>query len=316
MRLYTIKRVEKEELAVESLTGKGLYLLEDLGFSYADMNDFICHVTEAEMEQLKDKVHDTDAARERTESEAFMECGESTEGTQASILPWNRVKICAPIPRPRQDVICLGINYGDHALEAGKFSNEDFGGERPYTIYFSKRVNLAPGTGDKIPSYEGLVDSLDYEVELGVIIGKDAKGVKPEAAGEYIFGYTVFNDVSARNLQTRHKQWYMGKSLDGFAPMGPCIVTADEIEDVQNLNVSCKVNGELRQSSNTRFMLQSVAGAIAELSAGMTLQAGTIIATGTPAGVGMGMTPPTFLKAGDEIVCEIEKIGQLVNVVE
>lgn len=126
----------------------------------------------------------------------------------------------------------------------------------------------------------------------------------------------MINDVSARNLQTRHKQWYRGKSLDGFTPMGPCIVTADEIADVQNLDIRCYVNGQLRQSSNTKYMIQTVAGAIAELSQGMTLQAGTIIATGTPAGVGMGMQPPTFLRSGDTVVCEIENIGRLENTVK
>ena len=124
-------------------------------------------------------------------------------------------------------MVCLGINYDEHAKEAGRFSEEAFGGQRPYTIYFSKRVSRLTGTGDPIPSYAGLVDSLDYEAELGVIIGKDARGVKARDAKDYIFGYTVVNDVSARNLQTRHKQWYLGKSLDGFAPTGPCIVTAD-----------------------------------------------------------------------------------------
>jgi 2-keto-4-pentenoate hydratase/2-oxohepta-3-ene-1,7-dioic acid hydratase in catechol pathway len=219
----------------------------------------------------------------------------------------------SPIVRPRQDVICLGINYDEHAKEAGMYSEEAFGGERPYTIYFSKRVNKATGPKEGIPSYEGIVDSLDYESELGVILKKDVKGISKEEAMDAVFGYTVINDVSARNLQTRHKQWYVGKSMDGFTPMGPCIVTADEIEDVQNLEIKSYVNGELRQNSNTKYMIQSVAGAISELSLGMTLQAGTIIATGTPAGVGMGMKPPCFLNKGDVVVCEIEKIGKIEN---
>lgn len=160
------------------------------------------------------------------------------------------------------------------------------------------------------------MDSLDYEAELGVILKKDTKAIKPEEADDYIFGYTIVNDISARNLQTRHKQWYIGKSLDGFTPMGPCIVTADEIGDAGDLNISCTVNGELRQNSNTRYMIQTVAGAISELSQGITLQSGTIIATGTPAGVGMGMKPPKFLKHGDVVVCEIEKIGKLGNTID
>ena len=235
---------------------------------------------------------------------------------QGAAVAVDEVQLLAPIVRPLQDVVCLGINYDAHAQEAGRFSDEAFGGERPYTIYFSKRVNRATATGEKVPAYAGLVDSLDYEAELGVVLGRDAKGVTKEEARDYVFGYTIINGISARNLQTRHKQWYLGKSLDGFTPMGPCIVTADEIGDEQGLDISSKVNGELRQSSNTRYMIQTVAGAIAELSQGMTLEAGTIIATGTPAGVGMGMTPPTFLKHGDKVVCEIEKIGRLENEID
>lgn len=265
--------------------------------AYKDMNELICRLGQEEKAQLQLLAKNTDALR-------------------GAAVTLEAVKLCAPIVHPRQDVICLGINYDAHAQEAGRFSDEAFGGERPYTIYFSKRVSMATGSGDFIPAYEGLVDSLDYEAELGVILGKDAKDVSREEAEAYIFGYTVINDVSARNLQTRHKQWYRGKSLDGFTPMGPCIVTADEIADIQNLDIRCYVNGHLRQSSNTKYMIQTVAGAIAEFSQGMTLQAGTIIATGTPAGVGMGMQPPAFLRSGDTVVCEIESIGRLENTVK
>ena len=157
------------------------------------------------------------------------------------------------------------------------------------------------------------MDSLDYEVELAVIIGKDAKNVRREDAYNYVFGYTILNDVSARNLQTRHKQWYFGKSLDGFTPIGPCIVTADEFENPPVLAIKSYVNGELRQNSSTELLLFDIAHIISELSQGMTLKAGTIIATGTPAGVGMGFEPPNFLKSGDTVTCEIEKIGTLTN---
>lgn len=280
-------------------TAYRLNMLQKLSgkLTYKDMNELICQLGQEEKAQLQLLAKNTDALR-------------------GAAVALEAVKLCAPIVHPRQDVICLGINYDAHAQEAGRFSDEAFGGERPYTIYFSKRVSTATGSGDFIPAYEELVDSLDYEAELGVILGKDAKDVSKEEAEAYIFGYTVINDVSARNLQTRHKQWYRGKSLDGFTPMGPCIVTADEIADVQNLDIRCYVNGQLRQSSNTKYMIQTVAGAISELSQGMTLQAGTIIATGTPAGVGMGMQPPTFLRSGDTVVCEIESIGRLENTVK
>ena len=292
MRLYTVVREGKEEIVVSYAQGNIAYPIKKLGFDFVDMNDLICNITEEQIAELK-VYKDKDIK----EHEVLL----------------NQAEVVAPIVRPLQDVICLGINYGDHAIEAGKFSNEAFGGDRPYTIYFSKRVNKATAPGEAVPSYEGLVDSLDYEVELGVILGKDAKNVALEEALDYVFGYTIINDISARNLQTRHKQWYLGKSLDGFTPIGPCIVTADEIGNPHDLNIKCSVNGQLRQDGNTKYMMQTVAGAISELSQGMTLQAGTIIATGTPAGVGMGMEPPCFLKKGDVVTCEIEKIGILEN---
>ncbi len=292
MKLYTALYNQKEELFVGFHEDNTVYLLKDLGFCFQDMNDLICHMTEEE-------------------KQALIEL--SQIGIEEKAYDVRQLTLRSPIVCPRQDVICLGINYDEHAKEAGMYSQDAFGGERPYTIYFSKRVSRATAPGEGIPSYEGLVDSLDYESELGVILGKDIKGIAKEEALDAVFGYTVINDVSARNLQTRHKQWYMGKSLDGFTPMGPCILTADEVEEVQNLDIKCYVNGELRQNSNTKYMIQTVAGAISELSQGMTLKAGTIIATGTPAGVGMGMQPPCFLKKGDEVVCEIEKIGRLEN---
>ena len=295
MRLYTALISGQEKLMVGFGEDQTVYLLDDLGMNFKDMNDLICNMTTEQRQSLYEM---------------------PAEGINEKAYAVDDLTLLAPIVRPRQDVICLGINYDEHAKEAGDYSAEAFGGERPYTIYFSKRVSRATGPKESIPSYEGLVDSLDYESELGVVLGKDIKTVSKEEALSSVFGYTVINDVSARNLQTRHKQWYMGKSLDGFTPMGPCIVTADEIENVQDLNIRSLVNGELRQNSNTKYMIQTVAGAISELSQGMTLQAGTIIATGTPAGVGMGMKPPCFLKKGDVVVCEIEKIGKIENLVQ
>ena len=224
------------------------------------------------------------------------------------------VKLLAPIPRPRQDVICLGINYKAHAQEAERYS-EAFQKEKPIPIYFSKRCSEAVGPDGFIESHPGLVERLDYEAELAVIIGKTAKNVPAEKAQEYIFGYTVLNDVSARVLQTSHKQWYFGKGLDGFTPMGPCIVTADEIPFPPRLRISASVNGELRQDSTTDLLITGIPEIIAELSSGMTLLPGTIIATGTPSGVGMGFDPPKFLKSGDTVECAIEGIGVLRNIV-
>ena len=227
---------------------------------------------------------------------ALIEAGDLTAPAGRPV-PLEEVRLLAPIPRPRQDVICLGMNYRDHEKEAAKYDADAFTKDKPAAVYFSKRVSRAGDPDGVIPRYEGLVERLDYEAELAVIIGKTAKNVKAEEAGEYIFGYTVLNDVSARDLQTGHKQWYFGKSLDGFTPLGPCILTADETAFPPALDISCAVNGEERQRSNTALLIHSIAGVIEELSAGMTLLPGTIIATGTPAGVGMGFDPPKCLKS-------------------
>ncbi|WP_295585130.1 fumarylacetoacetate hydrolase family protein [uncultured Oscillibacter sp.] len=232
-----------------------------------------------------------------------------------AVIPVDQVTLLAPIPRPRQDVLCLGMNYRDHEAEAARYDADAFTKEKPVAVYFSKRVNEAVAPGGNIPRHAGLVEKLDYEVELGVILGKTARDVPAEQAAEYIFGYTIINDVSARDLQTGHKQWYFGKSLDGFTPMGPCIVTADEIAFPPALEISSAVNREPRQHSNTRLFLTDIPTLLAELTAGMTLLPGTIIATGTPAGVGMGFDPPRFLSEGDTVSCTIEGIGTLTNTV-
>ena len=216
-------------------------------------------------------------------------------------------------PVPEQDVICLGINYMAHAVESARYKKEAFGGERPYAIYFSKRVNKATAPYGDIPAHTDLVDSLDYEAELAVVISKDAYRVPEEEVKDYVFGYTVLNDVRARNVQTQHKQWYFGKSLDGFTPFGPCILTADSIPYPPVLKIQSYVNGELRQNSTTDLLIFDIDHVVSELSQGMTLRAGTIIAMGTPAGVGMGFTPPQFLKPGDVVECRIEAIGSIIN---
>ena len=236
----------------------------------------------------------------------------AAEGSGASVA-LAEVELLAPIPRPRQDVLCLGMNYKAHASEAAKYDAGAFTKEKPVAVYFSKRVSEAVAPGGVIQSHQDLVERLDYEVELAVILGETAKNVSAAEAGDYIFGYTILNDVSARDVQTGHKQWYFGKSLDGFTPMGPCIVTADEIAFPPALGISSTVNGEPRQDSNTSLFLNSIQDVLEELTAGMTLLPGTIIATGTPAGVGMGFDPPKFLKPGDTVSCTIEGIGTLTN---
>lgn len=230
-------------------------------------------------------------------------------------LDLDRVRVLAPIPEPRQDVICLGMNYQKHKAEAEQFDAQAFTREKARAVYFSKRATHCPGPGDPIPGHFDLVDSLDYETELAVVLGKDAVNVPEAEALDYVFGYTIVNDVSARNLQTGHKQWYFGKGLDGFTPMGPCLVTKDAFAWPPAQAIRTWVNGELRQEAVTDQLIFGIAHVIHELSQGMTLRAGTIIATGTPAGVGMGFDPPKFLKKGDVVTCQIEGIGTLENTV-
>lgn len=231
-------------------------------------------------------------------------------------LALSEIRLDAAIPEPKQDIICLGLNYRDHAEEATR-ADAVFDVQRGDAVYFAKRLQRAVAPGGTIDGHFDICDSLDYEVELGVVLGKDAKNVKAADAVEYIFGYTIINDVSARNLQTRHKQWYFGKSLDDFTPIGPCIVSAEKLGAMPELDIRCYVNGELRQNSNTRMMIFDIPYIIEELSTGMTLKAGTVIATGTPSGVALGMEPTVreYLKSGDVIRCEIEGIGVLENTI-
>ena len=285
---YTRRGDTREEVGV--WTEKGVVPAKALGLAFETMNDLILHATEADMATLRE--------------------------AQGAALPMDKVTLLSPIPRPLQDVVCLGLNYTEHAEEAFGYSKQAFSADRAVPIFFSKRVSWCQGSGAPIPAHRDLTERLDYENELGVILGRDARDVAEEDAAEYIFGYTIVNDVSARDLQTRHKQWYFGKSLDGFTPIGPCIVTADEIAFPPRLAISTTVNGELRQNSNTGMLIHGIAEIISTLSRGMTLKAGTIIATGTPKGVVMGMEDLPFLKAGDVVVCSIEGIGDLMNTVE
>ena len=234
---------------------------------------------------------------------------------RGSALALSEAELLAPIPRPRQDVVCLGMNYRAHEEESARYNADAFTKETPAAVYFSKRVSEAGRPDGIIPRHAGLTDRLDYEAELAVVLGRAARDVKAADAAEYIFGYTVLNDVSARDLQTGHKQWYFGKSLDGAAPMGPVLVTADEIAWPPALEITCRVNGELRQESNTSLLITPIGQILEELTAGMTLLPGTIIATGTPAGVGMGFDPPRFLQSGDTVECAIEGIGVLRSTV-
>ena len=218
----------------------------------------------------------------------------------------DRVHLHAPIPRPKKNVFCLGQNYAAHAAESGN-------PPPAAPIYFTKPPTTVIGPGEAVPYPEGLTARLDWEVELGVVIGLGGRDIPEARALDYVFGYTVFNDVTARDLQYRTAQWFKGKSLDGSCPMGPVIVTRDEIPDPQRLRLQLSVNGVKKQDSNTSDMIFSVARIIDDLSAGMTLEPGDCISTGTPQGVGDSRKPPEYLKRGDVMDAEVERIGALRN---
>ena len=227
-------------------------------------------------------------------------------------IPLENVELLAPIPGPRRNVMCLGLNYAEHAEEHYAASGRHT--ELPeYPIVFTKAPTSINGPYDDIPYDPTVTQELDWEVELAVIIGRKGKNIAVEEAMEYVFGYSVLNDVSARDLQRRHKQFFKGKSLDGTCPMGPWIVTADELTEPHNLRVTSRVNGIVKQDSNTAMMIFDVPSIIHHLSCGMTLLPGDIIATGTPSGVGFARQPPEFLQIGDIVECEVEGIGIIRN---
>lgn len=222
------------------------------------------------------------------------------------------VHLLAPIPRPRKNIFCLGRNYVDHALES-TLARSDKGEVPEDPIFFTKATTTVNGPFDDVPMDPAISDEMDWEGELGVIIGRAGKNIPAGQALDYIFGYTVLNDVTARDLQTKHKQWFKGKSLDGACPMGPWIVTRDDIPDPHTLDLRVRVNGVLKQEANTRLLIFNLPAIIEVLSIGLTLEPGDIIATGTPAGVGFARKPPEYLHPGDVVETEIDGIGTMRN---
>ncbi len=219
------------------------------------------------------------------------------------------VLLMAPLPRPRRPLLCLGKNYRQHIKEVATVTGGDELPSQP--IYFGKMTLQASGDQGEIFFRKDLDEKLDYEVELAIVIGRGGKDIAAEDALEHIFGYTIVNDISARTLQKDHGQWFRGKSLDGFCPMGPWLVHQSALPEPHRLRLRSYVNGELRQNGSTAEMIYGIAAIISNLSSGLTLLPGDIICTGTPAGVGMGFNPPRYLRPGDEVVCEIEGIGRL-----
>lgn len=245
-------------------------------------------------------------------TKAILAAGEA--GLLAGVtMPASTVHLLAPLPHPTKNVFCVGRNYLEHIAEGERAQNLKIG-VTEHPVFFTKPPTAVVGPGADVPIFPKLSVNIDYEVELAVVIGKAGRDIAPEQAMDHIFGYTILNDVTARDVQRRHGgQYFKGKGLDGSCPMGPVIVTADALGDPTKLGIRLSVNGEMRQDGNTSDMIFDIPTLIASLSEGMTLEPGDVLATGTPSGVGYAMDPPVFLKDGDTVICEVDGIGQLEN---
>lgn len=245
---------------------------------------------------------------------AFAACGRlaTDDGARAALVPLESVKLLAPIPQPTRNVFCVGLNYLDHAKEGAAARMVDL--KVPQVpVFFTKATRTVVGPNADVLLDPKVTQRLDYEVELAVIIGREGRDISADVAFDYVFGYSIANDVTARDLQRRHEQWFKGKSLDTTLPLGPCIVTRDEVSDPRSLELSMHINGQQRQRARVDQLIFDIPTLIASLSAGMTILPGDIIATGTPSGVGFAMNPPQFLRGGDEMVARIDRIGELRN---
>lgn len=234
----------------------------------------------------------------------------------AGSIPLAEAKLLAPVPRPRRNIICVGKNYREHALEfsGSGYDSTAAQSEVPdHPIIFTKAPSSVIGPNEGIEAALDPTSSIDYEGELGVVIGKGGRGIAAQNCADHVYGYTIINDVTSRRLQARHQQWFIGKSIDTFCPMGPWLVTADEIADVAQLRLQTRVNGEVRQDALMSDLIFGIPTLLEALSASISLQPGDIIATGTPAGVGIGFDPPKFLSRGDEVAVSIDQLGELRN---
>jgi len=243
---------------------------------------------------------------------AALDAARAALSAAAGVVPHESARLLAPIPRPRKNIVCLGMNYAAHAIES--LRAKGLPEELPeHPVFFTKAPTTVIGPDAEVPPHAAVTRKLDWEVELGVVLGRTGRDIPREEAMGYVFGYTIINDLSARDLQARHQQFFKGKSLDGTCPMGPCIVTADELPGAGDLALTLRLNGRTMQDSRTRDLIFDIPAIIAELSRGQTVEAGDVISTGTPSGVGMGMDPQLWLKAGDVMEAEIEGIGVLRN---
>jgi 2-keto-4-pentenoate hydratase/2-oxohepta-3-ene-1,7-dioic acid hydratase in catechol pathway len=258
-----------------------------------------------------------------TEMAAFVAAGRpALEAARRAVAAAKRrlklgsVKLLAPFPRPRKNIFCVGKNYHEHAKEfhdSGFDASAGAAATPDVPIIFTKPPTAVIGPGEPIPSRLDPTGSLDYEGELTVVIGPGGRGIAKSDALRHVYGYTIINDATARTLQQKHRQWFLGKSIDGFCPMGPWLLTADEVPDVGTLQLQTRVNGEARQDAMVKDLIFDIPTLIETISAGITLEPGDLIATGTPAGVGIGFNPPKYLKPGDRVAISIGPLGTLEN---
>ena len=296
MKLLTFALDGAEQVGVLSADGAKVLPLQALGFPWESMQSLI---EEADPQAL--------AALRAAVAAAPVDMG----------YPYDRVEKRAPIPWLRRDMICIGYNFKSHAQEIAALRGESAqSAEISYPIYFSKRTACATGDGDPIPYVPGYAENLDCGVEVAVVIGKDALNVPMEQVGEYIFGYTIANDICDTRLNKIYTQPFLGKSIDGYMPVGPWIVTADEFPPNPIFSLELSVNGQVRQAGTTESLVFSIPYIVSELTKNMTLKAGTMISTGSPANRDAGDPEKLKLWPGDVIVCTIDGIGTLANVVE
>lgn len=291
MKFVTYLDNGKEVAGIMAKDLQSVISFQDAGMPYETMLCFIAKHTDGDMAKLK----------------------EMEKGSGKAL---SSVKLIAPIPHPHHDVICLGLNYMDHVEESKGHGSTEADKPRVEAIYFGKRCINAVGPDGEINSHSDVLEQCDYEAELGVVIGKNCDHVKREDAWGKVFGIVTFNDVSGRELQFKHQQWFFGKSLDDYTAMGPWIVSTDEFAYPLDLQVQARVNGEVRQNNRTSNMIFPPDYVISELSQAMTLDPGTIIATGTPSGVGVASKPHRCMKPGDVCEIEIEGCGILRNVIK
>lgn len=270
---------------------------------FEQMLDLIAHYDD-EGKATLDAIMQKAGQRRFSEVRTFSEIG--------AVHKLNEVQLAAPIPRPAKNVMCLGLNYAEHAKESAQARGRE-ATQLEAPLFFTKAPTTVNGPYSPLVIDPSVSTQIDWEAELAVIIGRGGKNIREADSLDHVFGYTVLNDVSARDLQALHKQFFKGKSIDGYCPMGPWIVTADEIPDPQNLKLCLRVNGATKHDDTTGNMIFSVRTIISVLSQGMTLEPGDIIATGTPSGVGFARKPPEFLKPGDVMETEIEGIGIMKN---